>query len=84
MYIGTFATRVSTCLSSFPTPQEVMEFEITPEEDARIQYLGAKHNNGELTRDERDEYGAAVLASNMISMAKLRARLKINGTGVAA
>lgn len=70
-------SRVVQCLTSLPSPEQIIAFRATEEENARIQLLASKHAGEGLTPQERTEYEAYILADDMMAMAKIQAQAKL-------
>jgi len=75
---------VATGLDSLPGPLSrcldaesarwLVEFRVDPPVQERIDRLGERANEGDLSADERDEYEALINAADFISILKLKAR----------
>ena len=76
-------SRVMDCLTDFPSPQEVIAFRASAEEEARIDYLANKHVGEGLTNEELEEYEACILANRMMSLAKIRAQVRLRKASAA-
>ena len=57
-----------------------MAFRIDPQVLARIEVLGERANEGDLTADERSEYEALINAADIISILRLKARRQLART----
>jgi uncharacterized protein YnzC (UPF0291/DUF896 family) len=55
-------------------------FRIDPQVLARIEVLGERANEGDLTADERSEYEALINAADIISILRLKARRQLART----
>jgi hypothetical protein len=54
--------------------RQIVEFRISPEVQARVDYLAKRANDGELTPDEDAEYEALIDGADLISILKLKAQ----------
>ncbi len=54
--------------------QRIVDLEIDPRSQARLDELAAKANEGHLTDDERQEYGEFVEGIDLMGILKARAR----------
>ncbi len=53
---------------------QIVEFRISPEVQARVDYLANRANDGELTPDEDAEYEALIDGADLITILKLKAK----------
>lgn len=58
--------------------QAILAVQPTATDLARIEELGRKANDGELTDDERDEYRTYVDVGDLVAVLKAKARLALN------
>ena len=54
--------------------RQIVEFRISPEVQARVDYLAKRANDGELTPDEDAEYEALIDGADLITILKLKAQ----------
>ena len=54
--------------------RQIVEFRISPEVEARVDYLAKRANDGELTLEEDAEYEALIDGADWITILKLKAR----------
>ena len=54
--------------------RRILNFRISPEVQARVDYLAARANTGELTPEEDAEYEALIDAADLITILKLKAK----------
>ncbi len=54
--------------------RQIIEFRISSEVQARVDYLANRANNGELTPDEDAEYEALIDGADLITILKLKAQ----------
>jgi len=54
--------------------RQIIEFRISSEVQARVDYLAKRANNGELTPDEDAEYEALIDGADLITILKLKAQ----------
>lgn len=59
--------------------RQIMEFRVSPEVQARIDYLAQRANDGELTPDEDAEYEALIDGAELITILKLKAKRLLAG-----
>jgi hypothetical protein len=71
----------SRCLDA-ASAQRVAEFRVDEAVQAGIDILAERANAGELSADERAEYGAFVTAADFISILKLKARQQLRSNGI--
>ncbi|MFN7926308.1 MAG: hypothetical protein U0Q16_39785 [Bryobacteraceae bacterium] len=57
--------------------RRIAEFRISPDVQARVDYLAERANNGEITPDEDAEYEALIDASDLIAILKLKAKRRL-------
>jgi hypothetical protein len=62
--------------------RRLVEFKINPDDQAKVDALAARANEGLLTDEERADYEAFINAADLISILKLKAqrRLVVHGT----
>ena len=63
------------------TAANIVQIEPDVAKTSRMEELGAKSNEGRLTRDEESEYWSYIYAGKMISILKLQARLFLKRQG---
>jgi hypothetical protein len=68
---------LSRCLDA-ESARRVIELQIAPPVQERIDRLAMRANEGTLSEDERSEYEALINASDFISILKLKARRYLN------
>lgn len=54
--------------------RQIIEFRISSDVQARVDYLAERANNGELTPDEDAEYQALIDGADLITILKLKAQ----------
>lgn len=54
--------------------RRILEFRISPDVQARVDYLAERANDGKLTPDEDAEYEALIDAADLITILKLKAK----------
>ena len=54
--------------------RRIMEFQNSPQVQARVDYLAKRANDGELTPDEDAEYEALIDGAELITILKLKAK----------
>lgn len=54
--------------------RQILEYQISPEVQARVDYLAKRANGGELTPDEDAEYEALIDGADLIMILKLKAK----------
>ena len=64
---------LSLCLDA-ESARRLVAFRIDPQVLARMEVLGNRANDGQLTADERSEYEALINAADFISILTLKAR----------
>jgi uncharacterized protein YnzC (UPF0291/DUF896 family) len=64
---------LSLCLDA-ESARRLVAFRIDPQVLARIEVLGERANEGQLTADERSEYEALINAADFISILRLKAQ----------
>jgi hypothetical protein len=64
---------LSLCLDA-ESARRLVAFQIDPQVLARIEALGERANEGQLTADERSEYEALINAADFISILRLKAQ----------
>ena len=64
-------------LMTHPTPQQIIAFNATDEENERISYLLERNRNSLLTYEERRELDSFVEAEHLITKAKVNAFVQI-------
>ncbi|MBM3752771.1 MAG: hypothetical protein FJW38_02175 [Acidobacteria bacterium] len=57
--------------------RQIVAFQISPEVQARVDYLASRANDGELTPDEDAEYEALIDAADLIAVLKLKAQRRL-------
>lgn len=62
-----------------PTPQQIIAFNATDEENERVSYLLDRNRNAQLTYEERRELDRFLDANRLISKAKVNAFVQLNG-----
>jgi len=70
---------LSLCLDA-ESARRLVAFRIDPQVLARIEVLGERANEGDLTADERSEYEALINAADIISILRLKARRQLART----
>jgi hypothetical protein len=70
---------LSRCLDA-ASARRIVEFQIDPPVQERIDALAERANEGALSQSERSEYEALINAADFISILKLKARLHLNST----
>ena len=60
-----------------PTLDALAKLRLSPKLAARVNRLGDKANDAELTPRERSEYQAYIKTSELLALMQLRARLKL-------
>ena len=60
-----------------PTLDALAKLRLSPKLAARVNRLGDKANDGELTPRQRSEYQAYIKTSELLALIQLRARLKL-------
>jgi hypothetical protein len=70
---------LSLCLDA-ESARRLVAFKIDPQVLARIEVLGERANEGQLTADERSEYEALINAADSISILRLKARRHLTRT----
>ena len=70
---------LSRCLDS-ESARRIVDFEIDPLVQDRIDTLAERANEGTLSDSERSEYEALINAADFISILKLKARLHLDST----
>ena len=71
---------LSRCLNA-ESAKRVIEMEIDPAVQARVDVLAEKANEGLLTEEERAEYEAFINAADIIAILKLKARRSLSANG---
>ena len=71
---------LSHCLDD-ESARRVVDFQIDPNVQARVDVLAERANEGLLTAEERSEYEAFINAAHVITILKLKARRNLNRTG---
>jgi uncharacterized protein YnzC (UPF0291/DUF896 family) len=64
---------LSLCLNA-ESARRLVAFRIDPQVLVRIEVLGERANEGQLTADERSEYEALINAADFISILRLKAQ----------
>ena len=64
---------LSRCLDD-ESARRVLDFQVSPSVQDRVDMLAERANEGQLTDDERAEYEALINAADFISILKLKAR----------
>jgi hypothetical protein len=64
---------LSLCLDA-ESARRLVAFRIDPQLQARLEVLGERANEGDLTADERSEYEALINAADFISILRLKAQ----------
>jgi hypothetical protein len=67
------------CLDA-ESARRVMEFQVSPRVQQRVEWLADRANEGLLTDEERNEYEALISASDFISILKLKVRRTAPGS----
>ena len=70
---------LSLCFDA-ESARRLVAFRIDPQVLARIEVLGERANEGDLTADERSEYEALINAADIISILRLKARRQLART----
>jgi hypothetical protein len=70
---------LSLCLDA-ESARRLVAFKIDPQVLARIEVLGERANEGQLTADERSEYEALINAADSISILRLKAQRHLTRT----
>ena len=70
---------LSLCLDA-ESARRLVAFRIDPQVLARMEVLGERANEGQLTADERSEYEALINAADFISILRLKARRHLAGS----
>ncbi len=55
----------------------LVELRASPQEEERIEYLGAQANEGLLTNEERQEYQSCIMFANFLGILQSKARKKL-------
>jgi hypothetical protein len=61
-------------LSAF---RQIVEFRISPDVQARVDYLARRANEGEITPDEDAEYESLIDGAELITILKLKAHRRL-------
>jgi uncharacterized protein YnzC (UPF0291/DUF896 family) len=64
---------LSLCLDA-ESARRLVAFRIDPQVLARIEVLGERANEGDLTADERSEYEALINAADFVAIVRLKAQ----------
>ncbi|MGV3659464.1 MAG: hypothetical protein ACO1TE_04750 [Prosthecobacter sp.] len=59
----------------------LVELRARPEDVERIEWLGTRANEGQLTGDERQEYQSSVMFANFLGILQPKARRKLQAEG---
>ena len=70
---------LSLCLDA-ESARRLVAFRIEPKVQARIEMLGERANEGQLTDEERSEYEALINAADFIEILRLKAQRHLAGT----
>jgi hypothetical protein len=70
---------LSLCLDA-ESARRLVAFRIDPEVLTRIEVLGERANEGQLSADERSEYEALINAADFISILRLKAQRHLAGS----
>lgn len=71
---------LSRCFDA-ESARRLIEFEIPPEIQDRVDVLAARAGEGMLTGDEREEYETYINISDLLSTLQLKARSRLTGNG---
>ena len=70
---------LSRCLDA-ESARRIVAFQVDPPVQARIDALGDRANEGDLSAAERDEYEALINAADFIAILKLKVRRHLDQT----
>lgn len=74
--IRTVFDDITDFLTSNPTPQDVLDYHLPDDLQERVNYLVERNGEGQLTFDEQQELFDFMRADEMVSMLKLKTKLK--------
>lgn len=57
--------------------RQIVEFQISPDVQARVDYLARRTNEGEITPDEDAEYESLIDGAELITILKLKAQRRL-------
>jgi hypothetical protein len=70
---------ITDFLASSPSPEEILAYKFSDDLQARIADLTARNTEDELTPDEKVELFDIIHADDIISMVKIKTRLRLKG-----
>jgi hypothetical protein len=68
---------ITDFLASDPTSQQIIDYRLPPDLEARAHYLLERNGEGELSPDEMEEMHDFMRADEMMSLWKAKTRLKL-------
>ena len=70
-------TEIADFIASQPTLEEIIAYRISQSQQERIDVLLERNREGMLTPDEHHEMESYLIISHVMSLAKVKARLKL-------